>query len=188
MYNIVFGKELNQKVTQIEQWNKARHQESRKLINEITGRKTTKRAIFKGRNKEERKLVWYFQELLGKPRKIINENENINTIVDENELNVKTGSFTKSEFENVRRQMKENKETNLGGISPEVWKLYEISDIIISFTNKSLNNNEKPTQLGESDMIPILKKGDLSLPSNHHGISLSSIVIKAINRMMLNRI
>ena len=84
--------------------------------------------------------------------------------------------------------MKENKETNLGGISPEVWKLYEISDIIISFTNKSLNNNEKPTQLGESDMISILKKGDLSLPSNHHGISLSSIVIKAINRMMLNRI
>ena len=60
--NIVFGKELNQKITQIEQSNKTnKHQESWKLINEITGRKTTKRAIFKGRNKEERKLVWYFR-------------------------------------------------------------------------------------------------------------------------------
>ena len=189
MYNIVFGEELNQKVTQIEQWNKtSKHQESWKLINEITGRKTTKRAIFKGRNKEERKLVWYFQELLGKPRKIINENENINTIADENELKIKTGPFTKSEFENVRKQIKENKETGPGGISPEVFKLYEISDIIISFANKILNNNENPRQLGESDMILIPKKGDLSLPSNHRGISLSSIVTKVINRMMLNRI
>ena len=37
-------------------------------------------------------------------------------------------------------------------------------------------------------MIPIPKKGDLSLPSNHRGISLSSIVTKVINRMILNRI
>ena len=37
-------------------------------------------------------------------------------------------------------------------------------------------------------MIPIPKKGDLSLPSNHRGISSSSIVTKVINRMILNRI
>ena len=37
-------------------------------------------------------------------------------------------------------------------------------------------------------MIPIPKKGDLSLPSNHHEISLSSIVTKVINGMILNRI
>ena len=37
-------------------------------------------------------------------------------------------------------------------------------------------------------MMQILKKGDLSLPSNHCGISLSSIVTKVINRMILNRI
>ena len=37
-------------------------------------------------------------------------------------------------------------------------------------------------------MIPIPIKGDLSLPSNHRGISLSSIVTKVINRMILNRI
>ena len=37
-------------------------------------------------------------------------------------------------------------------------------------------------------MIPIPKKGDLSLPNNHRVISLSSIVTKVINRMILNRI
>ena len=37
-------------------------------------------------------------------------------------------------------------------------------------------------------MIPITKKGDLSLPSNHHGISRFSIVTKVINRLILNRV
>ena len=55
MCNIVFGKKLNQKVTQTEQSNKTnKHQESWKLLNEITGRKATKRAILEGQNKEER--------------------------------------------------------------------------------------------------------------------------------------
>ena len=144
----------------------------------------------KGRNKEERVKNWhgYFKELLGKSPKIINENENINNVLDENELNIKTGSFTNSEYENARKQIKENKAIYPGGISPEVFKRCEINNVITGFANKILINHEKPTQLGESDMIPIPKKGDLSLPSNHRGISLSSIVTKVINRMILNRI
>ena len=92
--------------------------------NEITGRKTTKRAILKGWNKEERVKNWYgyFKELLDKLPKIINENENINTILDENELNINAGPFTNSEYENVRKQMKENKAPGPDGISPEVLK------------------------------------------------------------------
>ena len=77
VYNIVFGEEFNEKVTQIEKSNKNnQHQESWKLINEITGRKTSKTAILKGRNKEEKVKNWYgyFKELLGKPPKIINDN------------------------------------------------------------------------------------------------------------------
>ena len=68
-------------------------------------KKTAKRAILKGRNKEERVKNWhgYFKELLGKPPKIINENENINNVLDENELNIKTGLLTNSEYEIVRK-------------------------------------------------------------------------------------
>ena len=74
-------------------------------INEITGRKTTKRATLKGWNKKERVKNWYgyFKELFGKPPKIINENENINNILHENELNIKAGPFTNSEYEKVRK-------------------------------------------------------------------------------------
>ena len=87
----------------------------------------------------------YFKELLGKPLKIINENENINIILDQNKLNIKSGPFTNSEHENVRKQIKENKAIGPDGISPEVLKRCEISDIIISFANKILNINKKPT-------------------------------------------
>ena len=105
----------------------------------------------KGPNKEERVKNWYghFKEPLGKPPKIINENENINSILDENKLNIKTGPFTNSENENVRKQIKENKATGSDGISPEVLKRCEISDILISFANKIFIHNEKATQLGE---------------------------------------
>ena len=114
----------------------------------------------KGRNKEERIKNWYgyFKELLGKPPKIINEHQNIDTIFDENELNIKADPFTNSGYENVRKQIKENKAKGPDVISHEVLKRCETSDIIISFANKILLNNEKPTQLGESDMIPIPKK------------------------------
>ena len=36
--------------------------------------------------------------------------------------------------------------------------------------------------------MPIPKSGDLSLGGNYRGISLSSIVAKTYNRMLLNRI
>ena len=55
--------------------------------------------------KEESVKNWYnyFKELLGKPPKIIIGNENINTILDKKELNIKTGLFTNSEYENVKK-------------------------------------------------------------------------------------
>ena len=74
------------------------------------------------------------------------------------------------------------------GISPEVLKLCEIDIVIINFANNILINNEKPTPLGESDMVPVPKKGDLSLPSNRRGISISSTATKVINQVILNRI
>ena len=134
--NIAFSEELNQKITQIEQSHKTnKHQESWKLINEITGRKTTKRAILKGRNKEETVTNWYgyFKDLLSKPPKIMNENENINIILDESELNIKTDPFTNSEYENGKKQIKENKATASDVISPEVLKRCEISHFLFDW-------------------------------------------------------
>ena len=101
---------------------------------------------------------------------------------------MKTGHFTNSEYEQVREKIKENKTPLPDGISPEVLKRREINDSIINSASNILSNNEKHTQLGEIDMIPTPEKGDLSLTSNHRGISQSSIVTKVTNRVILNQI
>ena len=78
----------------------------------------------------------------------------------------------------VRKQIKENMLPGTSGISTEELKC-EVNNIIINLTHNILINNEKTTELGESDMIPIPEKGNLSLPSNHFGIA---------HQMILNRI
>ena len=129
------------KVNLIEQSSRTnKHQESWKLIIEITRRKTTKRATLKGWNKEERVKNWYdyFKELLGKPPKITEEKETVTTILDNRDLNIKTHCFTSSEHEEVGKQIKESKVPDPDCISPEVLKQCEINDIMINFANNIL--------------------------------------------------
>ena len=63
-----------------------------------------------------------------------------------------------------------------------------MDDIILNFANSLVMDNKKPKQWSLSDIIPIPKKGDLSLTGNYRGISSSNIIVKLINRMILNRI
>ena len=46
----------------------------------------------------------------------------------------------------------------------------------------------KPEALSRSTIMPLSKKGDLSLPSNYRGITLSVLGAKLYNTMPLNRI
>ena len=70
---------------------------------------------------------------------------------------------------------------------PEVLKRINIDDIILSFSNKVLLNNETPEQFSTLNILPIPKSGDLGNASNYGGIALTSLVAKVINRMILNR-
>ena len=54
--------------------------------------------------------------------------------------------------------------------------------------NIALPNVQAPDQWSIINIIPIPKSGDLSLGSNYRGISLSSLVAKVYNKMILNRI
>ena len=54
--------------------------------------------------------------------------------------------------------------------------------------NDALLKGKKPDQWSILNIIPIPKSGDLSLGGNYRGISLSSIVAKLYNKMILNRI
>ena len=84
--------------------------------------------------------------------------------------------------------IKDGKSCGVDEIRSEVLKRCNIDDIILYFCNKSLLDKIKPKQLSILNIIPIPKKGDLRLCSNYRGISITSLVAKTYNRMILNSI
>ena len=122
------------------------------LKNKITKRKSAKRTILKWWNKGEQvqKCYEYFKEPVGKPPKITDEKVTVTTILGDSDLNIKAGHFTtNSEYEQVRKQIKENKVPGPDGISLQAWKRCKINNIIINFASnifnvmKNLDNWEK---------------------------------------------
>ena len=172
---------------------RAKHGESWKLVNQISGRKATKKGILKGRSSKERVDSWYkhFSQLLGKEPDIASEsvNEDITTIFKEDELNIRTGPFTMKEYQAVKKKICIGEAAGEDGITAEVLKYCNLDEIIIlEHANKLLLNGEKPQQWSIINRIPFPKSGDLSYTTNYLGISLSSMVAKLVNRMLLNRI
>ena len=74
------------------------------------------------------------------------------------------------------------------GIMPEVLQYVQINDIMLDIINKSFENCEQPDLWNISNIIPIPKSGNLTITENYRGISLTSIMAKTYNRMLLNRI
>ena len=83
--------------------------------------------------------------------------------------------------------MREGKQCGPDNIPPEVPKQCDLDDIILKFANNLIENQSKPKQWSEIDMIPIPKSGDLSNTQNYRGISLTSVIAKIV-KMILNRL
>ena len=158
------------------------------LINEISGRNKSRSGRLKGDTKEERVNRWFdhFQKLLGNPPIVSDEDEEIPVIFQE--LPIRCDSFDVEEYLKVKKALKEGKSYGEDGIPPEVIKRCDVDEIILDFCNQALLNNRKPDQWSILNLIPVPKSGDLSNTANYRGISLSSIVAKTYNRMLLNRI
>jgi len=73
------------------------------------------------------------------------------------------------------------------GIPPDVLKICDFDDTILSFAN-GLFQDSKPDQWSIGNLIPLSKSGDLIEYSNYRGIMLSSVASKLTNKMILNRI
>ena len=117
------------------------------LKTEITKRKSTKRAILKWWNKGEQVKNWYvyFKEPVGKPPKITDEKVTVTTILGDSDLNIKASHFTtNSEYEQVRKQIKENKVPGPHGIRRQVLKWCKTNNIIINFASNILNVMKNP--------------------------------------------
>ncbi|XP_072033056.1 uncharacterized protein [Amphiura filiformis] len=165
-----------------------RHKLAWGIINCVSGRKKVRSGRLKDDNKVERLKKWHdhFKNLLGNPPQVTMENEDIPTIF--HELPIRTDAFDMEEYQKAKMAIKEGKSYGEDGIPPEVIKRCNIDIIILDFCNQVLLNRQKPNQWSILNLIPVPKSGDLSLTANYRGISLSSIVAKTFNRMLLNRI
>jgi len=159
-----------------------------KTINNLTGRKGGSESQVKGRTQQERIDNWYhtFKNLLGNPPSVSFEDEEVQQVYGE--LPIRTDSFDLEELQNAINQLKNGKSCGEDGIPAEVIKYCNIQDIILYFCNKAFHDNCRPDQWNKTNIIPIPKSGDLSNPENYRGISLTSIISKTYNRMLLNRI
>ena len=193
VYDQAYEEELERLISKVEQADaRAKHAESWKLINEISGRKAPKKGILKGNSSKDRVDSWYkhFSELLGNEPNIpdMDNPEEIQTILNETDLNIKTGPFTMDEYQNVKKILQTGKAAGEDGFHPEVLKYCNLDETMLNYANKLLIENQKPQQWSDINLIPIPKSGDLGFTTNYRGIALSSVVAKLVNRMLLNRI
>ena len=157
-----------------------------KIVNDVSGRKKSSHARIKASSQEERIDKWkqHFERLLGSAPSIVAEPTR--PILND-ELPIKTGAFTMEELESVLKNTKTNKAAGLDGIPPEVWKTGRFNDILLSFCNDVYALNPI-SNWRKGCILPFPKKGDLTVPSNYRGITLTCIGAKIYNALLRNRI
>ena len=169
--------------------NEGRHAKSWSTINKITGKAPSYTGKIRGDSPADRVRQWqhHFATLLGSPPIVEDHGpEDIEPV--NSHLDIETGPFTLEEYRTAKTSIKEGKACGDDNIAPEVLKRCDLDHIVLDFCNNALQYGQKPEQWSISNIVPIPKKGDLSMPQNYRGISLSSLVAKALNRMILNRL
>ncbi|KAJ8346398.1 hypothetical protein SKAU_G00277990 [Synaphobranchus kaupii] len=156
--------------------------------NEMSGRKRGKEGQVAGNSPEERMNTWFnhFRNLLGTHPTVEGAEEEIPAVLTH--LNIDDGPFTAAELARVKSTLKQGKSAGPDCIPPEVLKNCDLDDITLETCNRALMKNNKPDMWSLSNIIPVPKSGDLSKPDNYRGISLTCVIAKMYNHMILNRI
>ena len=165
-----------------------RHGTAWSVINKITNRKKSATSRLKGSSGVERKGKFFdhFKNLLGKSPSAAGV-QDVQRIVD-GTLPIPTTDFTRDELETAIKSLPSGKACGLDRIPVEVWKNGCLNEELLNICNDLLRTGTAPDQWRKSCIIPIPKKGDLGLPSNYRGISLTSTAAKIFNKMILLRI
>ena len=103
-------------------------------------------------------------------------------------LNINTNPFSVSELEAVIKQLKWSKAFGPDNIPALIWKDPHFNRLLLNLCNHTYLTHSPPNIWHESQIIPMPKKGDLSLATNYRGISLKAISAKIYNKLLLNRL
>ena len=189
VYNQLIERDLEEQAHHIESAHGAhKYGEAWRTVNKVTGRKRAKEGQLSGKSPEERLATWFshFKNLLGNPPVVEDPDEEIPNIVDD--LDINDGPFTLDEFRKVKTSLRAGNAAGPDNIPPEVLKFCDFDEICLEFCNKALLENDKPDLWSFLNIIPVPKSGDLSSTNNYRGISLTCIIAKVYNRLILNRI
>ena len=158
-------------------------------MNNLAGLKSKPSIRVKGSSAAEGKNRWlnHFQNLLG-GASTTTEEQVLPRIKIADALNINTEPFSLKELQAVVKSIKVQKSPGLDNIPALIWKDSIFHDLLLDICNRTFGQLVRPSAWLKSGIIPIPKKGDLSLPTNHRGISLTSIAAKIYNRLLLNRI
>ena len=133
IYNSLCKEQLAQQITLI--GTEAKRGQSSKcwnLISEVSGQRSSKKGIFKSKNKGERIKSWYnhLSDLLGKKPTTSNDcGVQVQKIFED--LQIETGPFTKKEYLAVKKCLKLGKFSGENGIPKELLKYCNIDDIVL---------------------------------------------------------
>ena len=129
----------------------------------------------------------HFSNLLGKPVQDISREDSFFCNKVSDDLPIPTGPFTMEELQKGLKELNKSKTPGPHNVPAIIWKNSLFHKQLLDFCNETLKGN-KPEELSRSTIIPVPKKGDLSLPSNYRCITLSALAAKLYNTMLLNRI
>ena len=160
-----------------------------KTVKELSGKNSISSVQIKGGSSKKRIDNWtsHFGKLLGEVPKIPN-NSFLPRIQISDLLDIDTSLFSLDELRSVTKQLNPTKAFGPDYISPIIWKSEVFETILLNLCNFCFTHNICPSVWRCSQIIPVPKKGDLSLPTNYRGISLMPIAAKLYNKLILNRL
>ena len=166
-----------------------KHHLAWRTVKDLAGKNATSTVRLKGGSAKKRLENWskHFQSLLGKEAKLP-ENYTLPSIQVSQQLNISTSLFTLKELLTVIKQLKSSKAFGPDNIPALLWKDEHFSTLLLNLCNHTFRSLSPPKIWRTSQIIPVPKKGDLSLATNYRGISLMSIAAKIYNKLILNRL
>ena len=165
-----------------------KHSASWEIINEISGHKDYPSIQLKGGSAEKRREHWlkHFKDLLRNVPKGNADALPLNQVFEE--LNIPTYPFTLDELTKSIKLFSNNKSSGLDYIPTILWKDPTFLRLLLEFCNHTFEYHSPPSAWLTGGIIPVPKKGDLTLASNYRGITLMTIASKIYNKLILNRI
>ena len=138
-----------------------------RTVKDLTRKNAISSVRLKGGSANRRLQNWtkHFQSLLGKEAKLL-EDHTLPSVPVSERLNININPLTLNEFLTITKQLKSSKAFGPDNIPAFLWKDPHFSTLLLNLCNHTFSSLSLPNQI-----IPVPKKGELSLSANYRGIS-----------------